>query len=127
MKKGCDSAKVISVIETKTVRGSGTSEKDIARVITEYWTLDGEKLAEIDPVSEQEVGTSVESCAYSGQPMCERCKGPLYVCDPQKNTSCWKKHCLERHCGYTRHPEYAKDATPLCPRITKGLRVGVKN
>lgn len=46
---GCNSAKVIPVIETKITRGSGKSEDDIVRVITEYWTLEGRKLAEVDP------------------------------------------------------------------------------
>ena len=46
---GCNSAKVIPVNETKITRGSGKSEDDIVRVITEYWTLEGRKLAEVDP------------------------------------------------------------------------------
>lgn len=45
--RGCDSARVISVIETKAVRGRGTSD-DPVREVTEYWSLDGEKLAERD-------------------------------------------------------------------------------
>lgn len=49
-KAGCDSAKVIPVIETKITRGSGKSKDDIVRVITEYWTLEGRKLAEVDPI-----------------------------------------------------------------------------
>ena len=51
--RGVDSAKVISVIETKSARGSGISEQP-ARIVTEYWSLDGEKLAESDPISTQE-------------------------------------------------------------------------
>ena len=45
--RGCDSARVISVIETKAARGRGTSD-DPVREVTEYWSLDGEKLAERD-------------------------------------------------------------------------------
>lgn len=47
--RGCDSARVISVIETKTARGSGMNSESPVRVVTEYWSLDGEKLAEVDP------------------------------------------------------------------------------
>ena len=46
--RGCDSARVISVIETKAARGIGTQEQP-TRMVTEYWSLDGEKLAEHDP------------------------------------------------------------------------------
>ena len=44
---GVKEAKVIQVIETKSVRGLGT-EKDPARVVTQYWDLDGKFLAEMD-------------------------------------------------------------------------------
>jgi len=43
--RGTDSAKVIRVIETKAMKGSGT-EKDPVRVLTQYWSLDGKLLAE---------------------------------------------------------------------------------
>ena len=46
--QGCDSARVISVIETKAARGSGATG-DPTREVTEYWSLEGEKLAENDP------------------------------------------------------------------------------
>lgn len=46
--RGVNSAKVIQVIETKSARGSGSKEQP-SRIITEYWSLDGEKLAENDP------------------------------------------------------------------------------
>ena len=45
---GVDSAKLIQVIETKSARGSGTTEQP-ARIVTEYWSLEGKKLAENDP------------------------------------------------------------------------------
>ena len=44
---GVDSVRVILVIETKTARGSGTPD-DPVRQVTEYWSLDGEKLAKRD-------------------------------------------------------------------------------
>lgn len=46
--RGCDSAKVIKVIETRSVRGAGTKESP-SREVTEYWSLSGVKLAEHDP------------------------------------------------------------------------------
>ncbi|MBR3762226.1 MAG: carboxypeptidase [Lachnospiraceae bacterium] len=45
--RGTDSARVIHVIETKAIRGLGT-EKDPARIVTQYWDLDGNFLAEAD-------------------------------------------------------------------------------
>lgn len=45
---GVKEAKVIQVIETKAARGLGT-EKDPARVVTQYWDLAGNFLAEMDP------------------------------------------------------------------------------
>lgn len=47
--EGTKAAKIISVIETKALRGSGTKE-DPAREITQYWDLNGHFLAEIDEV-----------------------------------------------------------------------------
>lgn len=45
---GVKEAKVIQVIETKATRGLGT-EKDPVRVVTQYWDLNGNFLAEMDP------------------------------------------------------------------------------
>ena len=50
---GCDSAKVICVIETKSARGSGKTPGQISRTVREYWSLDGVKLAEYDPIREE--------------------------------------------------------------------------
>lgn len=47
--RGVDSARAIQVIETKSARGSGEPGQP-SRIVTEYWTMDGKKLAEIDPV-----------------------------------------------------------------------------
>lgn len=44
---GVKEVKVIQVIETKALRGLGT-EKDPARVVTQYWDFDGNFLAEMD-------------------------------------------------------------------------------
>lgn len=48
---GCESARILFVIETKTARGSGATPEDPVRIVTEYWSLDGEKLAEHDPIA----------------------------------------------------------------------------
>ena len=45
--RGVDSATVIMVIETKSARGNGTKEQP-SRIVVEYWSLNGEKLAEKD-------------------------------------------------------------------------------
>lgn len=42
------SAKVIQIIETKSVRGSGKKD-DLSRIVTQYWDFDGNLLAENDP------------------------------------------------------------------------------
>lgn len=44
----CESARVIQVIEIKASRGSGIISTDPVRTVTEYWSLEGEKLAEKD-------------------------------------------------------------------------------
>lgn len=44
---GTKSAKVIQVIETKAKRGLGT-KKDPVRIVTQYWDLEGNFLAEMD-------------------------------------------------------------------------------
>lgn len=46
--RGCDSAKVIEVIETIAIKGTGT-ENDPIREIIQYWSTKGEWLAENDP------------------------------------------------------------------------------
>lgn len=45
--RGTDSARVIRVIETKTLRGAGT-EEDVCRLVTQYWDFEGNLLAERD-------------------------------------------------------------------------------
>ena len=43
--RGTDSAKIVSVIETISLRGAGTDE-DKCRVVTQYWDFQGNLLAE---------------------------------------------------------------------------------
>ncbi len=50
--RGCDSAKVISVIVTRALKGSGT-ESDPVREVIQYWDFDGNLLAEHDSVKER--------------------------------------------------------------------------
>jgi len=50
--RGTDSAKVIQVIETKSMRGTGMVDEPV-RVVTQYWSFDGTLLAENDPVKEE--------------------------------------------------------------------------
>lgn len=53
--RGTDSAKVIQVIETRSIRGTGTQE-DPVREVVQYWNFDGDMLAERDP---SVVGSSI--------------------------------------------------------------------
>ena len=49
-----DTVRIIRVIETTlTRRGSGKSEADPMRVVTQYWSLEGKLLAEHDPVTDE--------------------------------------------------------------------------
>ena len=55
--RGTDSAEVIQVIQTKSLRGEGTqqalrgegTQQDLCRIVTQYWDFDGTLLAENDP------------------------------------------------------------------------------
>ena len=42
--RGTDSARVVSVIETQALRGTG-KEEDKCRIVTQYWDFDGNLLA----------------------------------------------------------------------------------
>lgn len=46
--RGTDSAQVIQVIKTESMRGEGT-QNDLCRIVTQYWDFDGNLLAEHDP------------------------------------------------------------------------------
>lgn len=54
MRRGTDGARVIEVIETRSCRGSGTQE-DPYRIVVQYWSLEGELLAEKDDIRENTV------------------------------------------------------------------------
>ena len=45
--RGTDKAKIITVIETQSLRGLGTTE-DPCRIVKQYWDFKGELLAEFD-------------------------------------------------------------------------------
>lgn len=49
--RGTESARVIRVIETKSLRGRGTKD-DTSRLVTQYWDFQGNLLAEYDPEAE---------------------------------------------------------------------------
>lgn len=46
---GVNSARVMEVIVTTAVRGSGNKQEQPARMVTQYWSFDGKLLAENDP------------------------------------------------------------------------------
>ena len=50
--RGTDSARVIQVIESKSLRGAGT-EEDPCRLVAQYWDFDGNLLAENDPCAKE--------------------------------------------------------------------------
>lgn len=54
MKKEIKEAKIIKVIKTRSVRGSG-AEKDLVREVDQYWDLKGKKLFESDPKERNEI------------------------------------------------------------------------
>lgn len=47
--RGTDSARVIRVIETKSLRGIGAPD-DLSRIVIQYWDFDGNLLAEKDSI-----------------------------------------------------------------------------
>lgn len=49
--RGTDSARVIRVIETKSLRGIG-APNDLSRIVIQYWDFDGNLLAEKDSVNQ---------------------------------------------------------------------------
>lgn len=51
--KGTDSARVIQVVETKSLRGAGIDD-DPVRIVTQYWDFEGKLLAE-DDIWEKEI------------------------------------------------------------------------
>ncbi len=51
--RGTDGAKVISVIETRALRGTGLNEEDKCREVKQYWDFNGNLLAEYDPCAKE--------------------------------------------------------------------------
>ena len=51
--RGTDGARVIQVIETMALRGTGEDENDMCREVRQYWSFDGELLAENDPCAKE--------------------------------------------------------------------------
>lgn len=51
--RGTDSARVIRVIETRALKGSGTNN-DPVRVVKQFWNFDGSLIAESDPFIDEE-------------------------------------------------------------------------
>lgn len=54
-------------------------------------------------------------CPAMGKPGCWSCFGPVYLCNPQKNTKCNKRGCGDP-CRHTLNPEFSMDRVPLCPQ-----------
>lgn len=50
--RGTDGARVMQVIETRSLRGSGT-EEDQCREVKQYWDFEGNLLAENDPYQKE--------------------------------------------------------------------------
>ena len=53
--RGTDSAQVIQVIKTESMRGEGTQE-DLCMIVKQYWDFDGNLLAENDPCAKESGG-----------------------------------------------------------------------
>lgn len=51
--RGTDRARVIQVIETRSIRGTGVDELDKCREVRQYWDFDGKLLAENDPCTKE--------------------------------------------------------------------------
>jgi hypothetical protein len=50
--RGTDSAQLVNVIKTESLRGVGTKD-DPCRIVIQYWSTDGELLAEKDTWEEE--------------------------------------------------------------------------
>lgn len=51
--RGTDCARVIQVIETTSLRGTGLDENDMCREVKQYWDFEGNLLAENDPCAKE--------------------------------------------------------------------------
>lgn len=62
--------------------------------------------------------TNLPTCPASGMPWCVGCFGPIYLCDPEKNTECRKTAC-GKECHYTHRQAYSANGVPICPTPVK--------
>ncbi len=60
--RGCDAAKAIQVIVTQALAGAGV-DGDPIRNVTQYWSMEGELLAERDPVGAATIQESPKQAA----------------------------------------------------------------
>lgn len=51
--RGTDRARVMQVIETRALRGTGESENDKCREVVQYWDFEGNLIAENDPCAKE--------------------------------------------------------------------------
>ncbi len=58
--RGVDSARVIHIIETQAARGSGSTDRP-SRIVTQYWSLDGELLTTHDPYTDDTIFPQVDA------------------------------------------------------------------
>lgn len=58
--RGCDSARLIQVVETRAIAGAGT-EADFVREVVQYWSVEGALLASVDPMV-PELGPLLAAC-----------------------------------------------------------------
>lgn len=58
--RGTDMAKLVTLIETKAVRGQGTPD-DPSRYVFQYWDFEGNMVAESDSINEDSTSVSFPS------------------------------------------------------------------
>lgn len=59
-----NTAKIVRLIETKTNRVSGNGPADPVRIVTQYWTTNGQIVAENDPFPVNETLMELRSLIY---------------------------------------------------------------
>ena len=101
--RGTDSARVVSVIETQALRGSGT-ERDKCRIVTQYWDFDGNLLAENDPCAKEKEQFPTQF-SFSLVVWLDRCQ--LYQHIPDNNRTNQQvqpaSHSLKRGGGFATY------------------------
>lgn len=63
----------------------------------------------------------MQTCPLTKKPLCNKCKGPVYKCAPEKNTECKKTAC-QRICRFTYEPKFAADDKPICVKKAEERR-----